>query len=132
MESTDSNRMQQKVEIMAPVGSYESLSAAIQAGADAVYFGVGNLNMRSRSAANFTLEDLARIADIAHQHGVRTYLTVNTIIYNHEIEEMHSLVQAAKAAGISAIIASDMAVITYASSVGVAVYISTQCTIPHV
>ena len=124
--------MQQKVEVMAPVGSYESLSAAIQAGADAVYFGVGNLNMRSRSAANFTLEDLARIADIAHQHGVRTYLTVNTIIYNHEIEEMHSLVQAAKAAGISAIIASDMAVITYASSVGVEVHISTQCNISNV
>ena len=124
--------MQQKVEIMAPVGSYECLSAAIQAGADAVYFGVGNLNMRSRSAANFTLEDLARIADIAHQHGVRTYLTVNTIIYNHEIEEMHSLVQAAKAAGISAIIASDMAVITYASSVSVEVHISTQCNISNV
>ena len=124
--------MQQKVEIMAPVGSYESLSAAIQAGADAVYFGVGHLNMRSRSAANFTLDDLARIADIAHQHGVRTYLTVNTIIYNHEIEEMHSLVQAAKAAGISAIIASDMAVITYASSVGVEVHISTQCNISNV
>ena len=132
MESADSNRTLQRVEIMAPVGSYESLSAAIQAGADAVYFGVGNLNMRSRSAANFTLEDLARIADIAHQHGVRTYLTVNTIIYNHEIEEMRSLVQAAKAAGISAIIASDMAVITYASSIGVEVHISTQCSISNV
>ena len=117
---------------MAPVGSYESLSAAIQAGADAVYFGVGNLNMRSRSAANFTLEDLSHIADIAHQHGVRTYLTVNTIIYNHEIEEMHSLVQAAKAAGISAIIASDMAVITYANRIGVEVHISAQCNISNV
>lgn len=123
---------QQHVEIMAPVGSYESLSAAIQAGADAVYFGVGNLNMRSRSVANFTVEDLERIAGIAQQHGVRTYLTVNTIIYNHEIEEMHELVQAAKAAGITAIIASDMAVITYAHSIGVEVHISTQCNISNV
>ena len=123
---------QQHVEIMAPVGSYESLSAAIQAGADAVYFGVGNLNMRSRSAANFTMEDLERIAGIAQQHGVRTYLTVNTIIYNDEIEEMHELVQAAKAAGITAIIASDMAVITYANSIGVEVHISTQCNISNV
>ena len=116
---------------MAPVGSYESLSAAIQAGADAVYFGVGNLNMRSRSAANFTVEDLHRIAEISQQHGVRTYLTVNTIIYNHEIEEMHALVQAAKQAGITAIIASDMAVITYAHSIGVEVHISTQCNISN-
>ena len=123
---------QQHVEIMAPVGSYESLSAAIQAGADAVYFGVGNLNMRSRSAANFTVEDLERIAGIAQQHGVRTYLTVNTIIYNDEIDEMHELVQAAKAAGITAIIASDMAVITYAHSIGVEVHISTQCNISNV
>ena len=114
------------------MGSYESLSAAIQAGADAVYFGVGNLNMRSRSAANFTVEDLERIAGIAQQHGVRTYLTVNTIIYNDEIEEMHELVHAAKAAGITAIIASDMAVITYANSIGVEVHISTQCNISNV
>ena len=120
------------VEVMAPVGSYESLSAAIQAGADAVYFGVGNLNMRSRSAANFDLEDLSQIAAIAHAHGVRTYLTVNTIIYNQEIEEMHTLVRAAKEAGISAIIASDMAVITFANSIGVEVHISTQCNISNV
>lgn len=122
---------QQHIEIMAPVGSYESLSAAIQAGADAVYFGVGNLNMRSRSAANFSVEDLRRIAETAQQHGVRTYLTVNTIIYNDEIEEMHALVQAAKEAGITAIIASDMAVITYANSIGVEVHISTQCNISN-
>ena len=126
------SNMNDKIEIMAPVGSYESLSAAIQAGADAVYFGVGNLNMRSRSAANFGLDDLAQIAAIAHEHGIRTYLTVNTIIYNHEIEEMHTLVQAAKAAGISAIIASDMAVIMYANSIGVEVHISTQCNISNV
>ncbi len=123
---------QQNIEIMAPVGSYESLSAAIQAGADAVYFGVGNLNMRSRSAANFSMEDLRRITETAQQHGVRTYLTVNTIIYNDEIEEMHTLVQAAKEAGITAIIASDMAVITYANSIGVEVHISTQCNISNV
>ena len=121
-----------RIEIMAPVGSYESLTAALQAGADAVYFGVGNLNMRSRSAANFGLEDLKRIAEICQGRGVRTYLTVNTIIYNHEIEEMHMLVQAAKEAGISAIIASDMAVITYARSIGVEVHISTQCNISNV
>ncbi len=124
--------MNNKIEIMAPVGSYESLQAAIQAGADAIYFGVGNLNMRSRSAANFGLDDLTQIATICHQHAIRTYLTVNTIIYNQEIEEMHTLVQAAKAAGISAIIASDMAVILYANSIGVEVHISTQCNISNV
>lgn len=121
-----------KIEIMAPVGSYESLMAAIQAGADSVYFGVGNLNMRSRSANNFDLKDLAKIAAIAHEHGVRTYLTVNTIIYNQEVEEMHQMVDAAKEAGISAIIASDMAVINYANRVGVEVHISTQCNISNV
>lgn len=117
---------------MSPVGSYESLMAAIQAGADSVYFGVGSLNMRSRSANNFNLDDLAKIASIAHEHGVRTYLTVNTIIYNQEIEEMHQLVQVAKAAGISAIIASDMAVISYANSIGMEIHISTQCNISNV
>lgn len=117
---------------MSPVGSYESLMAAIQAGADAVYFGVGNLNMRSRSAANFDLDDLSKIASIARQNGVRTYLTVNTIIYNGEIDEMHRLVDAALKAQISAVIASDMAVITYARSVGMEVHISTQCNISNV
>ncbi len=122
----------QKIEIMSPVGSYESLQAAIQGGANAVYFGVGKLNMRSRSAANFTVEDLARICEIAHAAGVRTYLTVNTIIYNNEIEEMHALVDAAKEAGVSAVIASDMAVITYANRMGVEVHISTQCNVSNV
>ena len=124
--------MNQKIEIMAPVGSYESLSAAIQAGADAIYFGVGQLNMRSRSAANFDLEDLSKICRICREHAIRTYLTVNTIIYNDEIEQMHALVQAAKEAGVSAIIASDMAVITYANNIGVEVHISTQCNISNV
>ena len=117
---------------MSPVGSYESLQAAIQGGANAVYFGVGKLNMRSRSAANFTVEDLGRICEIAHAAGVRTYLTVNTIIYNDEIAEMHALVDAAKKAGVSAVIASDMAVINYANSVGVEVHISTQCNVSNV
>ena len=122
----------QKIEIMSPVGSYESLRAAIQGGANAVYFGVGKLNMRSRSAANFTVEDLDRICEIAHAAGVRTYLTVNTIIYNDEIEEMHALVDAAKKTGVSAVIASDMAVITYANKVGMEVHISTQCNVSNV
>ncbi len=116
---------------MSPVGSYESLQAAIQGGANAVYFGVGKLNMRSRSAANFTVDDLHRIVQIAREAGIRTYLTVNTIIYNNEIEEMHALLEAAKAAGISAIIASDMAVISYANSIGVEVHISTQCNVSN-
>ena len=120
-----------KIEIMAPVGSYESLQAAIQGGADAVYFGVGQLNMRSRSAANFSVDDLHRICSIAHAAGVRTYLTVNTIIYDAELEEMRSLVLAAREAGVSAIIASDLAVITYAHSVGVEVHISTQCNVSN-
>jgi putative protease len=122
----------QKIEIMSPVGSYESLQAAIQGGANAVYFGVGKLNMRSRSAANFTVDDLHRITQIAREAGIRTYLTVNTIIYNDEIEEMHALLEAAKAAGISAIIASDMAVISYANQIGVEVHISTQCNVSNI
>lgn len=129
---SDKIEMSDKIEIMAPVGSYESLSAAIQAGADAVYFGVGNLNMRSRSAANFGLDDLSEITQICHRHGIRSYLTLNTIIYNQEIEQMRTLMQAAKAAGVSAIIASDMAVITYARSIGVEVHASTQCNISNI
>ena len=121
----------EKIEIMAPVGSWESLQAALQGGADAVYFGVGKLNMRSRSAANFTVDDLPRICATVHASGVRTYLTVNTIIYNSEIEEMHRLLEAAKAAGVSAIIASDMAVISYANRIGLEVHISTQCNVSN-
>ncbi len=116
---------------MSPVGSYESLMAAIQGGADAVYFGVGNLNMRSRSANNFTHDDLRQITDICRQHGIRTYLTVNTIIYNHEIDEMRQLLDLALQCGVSAVIASDMAVITYANSIGLEVHISTQCNISN-
>lgn len=120
------------MEIMSPVGSYESLMAAIQGGADSVYFGVGKLNMRSRSANNFGLDDLVKIASIAREHGLRTYLTVNTVIYNHELEEMREIVRTAKEAGISAIIASDMAVISYANSIGMEIHISTQCSISNI
>ena len=120
-----------KMEIMAPVGSYESLMAAIQAGADSVYFGVGNLNMRSRSANNFSLDDMERIADIARQHGVRTYLTVNTIIYDNEMDDMRAIVDKAREVGISAIIASDFAVMEYARSKSVEIHASTQCNISN-
>lgn len=122
----------EKVEIMSPVGSYASLHAAIQGGADAVYFGVGNLNMRSRSAANFGVDDLREICRIAHAAGVRTYLTLNTIIYNHELAEMRALLEAARQAGVSAVIASDLAVITAARALGIEVHISTQCNVSNI
>ncbi|KWW32131.1 MAG: putative protease [bacterium P3] len=120
------------MEIMSPVGSYESLQAAIQGGADAVYFGVGKLNMRSRSAANFTLDDLPRLAAIARDAGLRSYLTVNTVVYDEELDEMRILLQAAKDAGISAVIASDFAVIAAARAMGVEVHISTQCNVSNI
>lgn len=112
---------------MAPVGSYESLAAAIDAGTDSVYFGVEGLNMRSRSSANFTLDDLRRIADTCDRAGVKSYLTVNTIMYDDDMERMRSIIDAVAASGISAIIASDIAAILYARSRGVEVHISTQC-----
>lgn len=118
-------------EIMAPVGSYESLSAAIAAGADAVYFGVEGLNMRARSSVNFTLDDLRRIASICGEASVKTYLTVNTIIYDDEMEKCRAIIDAARDAGITAIIASDMAAILYARSVGVEVHISTQLSVSN-
>ena len=123
--------MTNKIEIMAPVGSYESLMAAIQAGADSVYFGVGKLNMLSRSANNFSLDDMQRIADTARQHGVRTYLTVNTIIYDNELAEMRAIIDKAREVGITAIIASDFAVMEYARSIGVEIHASTQCNISN-
>ena len=116
---------------MAPVGSYESLRAAIAAGANSVYFGIGQLNMRSASAANFTADDMAEINRIAHENGVKTYLTINTIIYDTELALMHSVVDRAKEEGVDAIIASDMSVILYAYQVGVEVHISTQCNISN-
>ena len=119
-------------EIMAPVGSEESLAAALNAGADAVYFGVEGLNMRSRSSANFTLNDLRNIALQCNERGVKTYLTVNTVIYDSDMETMRAIVDAAKEAGISAIIAADMAAILYARSVGVEVHISTQVNVSNI
>lgn len=116
---------------MAPVGSYEALAAAIDAGADAVYFGIGALNMRARSAANFTPDDLARIVRTAHSRGVRAYLTVNTVIYDDESETLHTLIDRARAEGIDAVIASDMAAILYARRAGVEVHISTQCNLSN-
>ncbi|MCI9285124.1 MAG: U32 family peptidase [Muribaculaceae bacterium] len=118
-------------EIMAPVGSYESLHAAIEAGADAIYFGVEGLNMRSRSSVNFTLDDLHRIAEICHGAGVKTYLTVNTIIYDGEMEKCRQVIDAARDNGLTAIIASDMAAISYARSQGVEVHISTQVNVSN-
>ena len=106
------------IEIMAPVGSYEALAAAIQAGADSVYFGIGQLNMRSASAANFTPDDLARIVAIAHEAGLKAYLTVNTVVYEEEIATVHEVIDRAKAEGVDAIIATDMAAILYARRVG--------------
>lgn len=119
-------------EIMAPVGSYESLHAAINAGADAVYFGVEGLNMRSRSSANFTLDDLRNIASICDDAGVKSYLTVNTVIYDSDIPVCRSIIDAVAASGVSAIIASDIAAITYARSIGVEVHISTQCNVTNI
>lgn len=119
------------IEIMAPVGSYESLAAAIQAGANSVYFGVGKLNMRSASAANFTLDDLAKITATAHAAGVKTYLTVNTIVYEDEIGSVHEVIDRAKKEGVDAIIATDFAAILYARRIGVEVHISTQSNISN-
>ena len=117
---------------MSPVGSYESLYAAIQGGADSVYFGVGQLNMRSRSANNFDLFDLQKIAEICREHGVRSYLTLNTIVYDHELQVMKDILNTAKNVGVSAAIASDLAVMMYARSINFPVHISTQCNITNI
>ena len=116
---------------MAPAGSYEALQAAVQAGADAVYFGVGQLNMRSKSAANFTPDDLERIVGVARAAGVKSYLTVNTVIYEDELRQMHALVDRARAAGVDAVIASDLSAILYARRIGMEVHISTQCNLTN-
>ena len=116
---------------MAPVGSYESLSAAIQAGAGSVYFGVGKLNMRSHSANHFDLSDLRQIAETCNAHNIKTYLTVNTIIYEDDLPTMREILDAAHEAGISAIIASDVAVMTYCRQIGLEVHLSTQLNITN-
>ncbi len=121
----------QHIEIMAPAGNFECLMAAIQGGADSVYFGVGNLNMRSHSANNFTNEDLAEVVRICRQHGVKTYLTLNIVVYQTEMEDVRKALEAARDAGISAVIASDMAVIQMARSLGIEIHISTQMNISN-
>ncbi len=118
-------------EIMAPVGSRDSLTAAIQAGADSVYFGIEHLNMRAHSANTFSIGDLREIAQICGEHGVKSYLTVNTIIYEGDIVMMRRIVDAAKEAGISAVIAADVAVLQYCNSIGVEVHLSTQLNISN-
>lgn len=119
------------LEIMAPAGNFECLNAAIQGGANSVYFGVGNLNMRSHSANNFSPADLQQVCDICRENGVKSYLTLNIVLYDEDIEPMKEALQAAKAAGITAVIASDMAAITYARELGIEVHISTQLSISN-
>lgn len=121
-----------KIDLMAPVGSYESLWAAINAGANSIYFGIEQLNMRARSSNNFTFDDLQNIVSICNEHSVRTYLTVNTIIYDEELEKMHQVVDAAAENNVTAIIASDLAVMQYAFSKGVEVHASTQLNITNI
>lgn len=118
-------------EIMAPAGSYESLMAAIQGGADSVYFGIEGLNMRARSSNNFTTDDLRKIASICDEHGVKSYLTVNTVIYDEDLPLMRTIIDAAKEAGVSAIIAADVAAMAYANSIGQEVHLSTQLNISN-
>ncbi len=122
----------EEFEIMAPVGCYESLQAAIQAGANSIYFGIEGLNMRARSSVNFTIDDLHNIAQICNENGLKSYLTVNTIIYDNDMSLMRNIIDAAREAGISAIIASDVAAMIYARSVGVEVHLSTQLNISNV
>ena len=126
------NKNRNEFEIMAPVGSRESLAAAIHAGADSVYFGIGKLNMRSHSANHFTVDDLKEIAGTCKAQGIKTYLTVNTVIYGEDIETMHGIIDAAKAAGITAVIASDVAVMMYCRQAGVEVHLSTQLNISNI
>ncbi len=120
------------IEIMAPVGSFESLMAAIQGGANSVYFGVEHLNMRAKSSNNFTLKDLVKISDICKKNNIRSYITLNTVIYDDELDLMKNIVDVAKQNDITAIIASDLSVLQYANSVGISVHISTQCNITNI
>ena len=124
--------MIEEYEIMAPVGSRESLAAAIQAGADSVYFGIEKLNMRAHSASTFTIDDLREIAQTCREHGMKSYLTVNTIIYGEDLPLMREIIDAAKEAGISAVIASDVAVMQYCRQVGQEVHLSTQLNISNI
>ena len=129
----DNNALKRSdLELMAPAGSFESLHAAINAGADAVYFGIGNLNMRSRSSVNFTIDDLHAIAETCREAGVKSYLTLNTVLFDNDLNDARSIIDNAKKAGISAIIAADIAAILYARKQGVEVHISTQANITNI
>lgn len=125
-------RLPSEIEIMAPAGNFESLNAAIQGGANAVYFGVGDLNMRSHSANNFSIESLPEITSICSEKGVRSYLTLNIVLYDQDLAAMRETIDAAKRAGVSAIIASDISVIMYAREVGMEVHISTQLNVSNI
>ena len=126
------NNNREKYEIMAPVGSRESLAAAIHAGAQSVYFGIGQLNMRAHSASTFGIDDLRDMAGQCHAHGLNSYLTVNTVIYDDDLAAMRRIIDAAKAAGITAVIASDVAVMSYARSIGQEIHLSTQLNISNI
>jgi U32 family peptidase len=119
------------IEIMAPAGSWDSLIAAVQGGADSVYFGIGQLNMRAGSSNNFKIEDIDRIASICRENGLKSYLAVNVIVYDNEINEMQTIINAASVSGITAVIASDLSVINYSYSKGMEVHLSTQLNISN-
>ena len=125
-------RSREHIELMAPAGSYESLQAAIQAGADAVYFGVEKLNMRSRSSYNFRLEDLDRVMGVSRKAGIRAYLALNSVIYNDELDLVREILHAAKKSGVSAVIASDQSVIHMARNEGIEIHLSTQLNITNI
>ena len=134
MHNSQLNRKmtRKEIEIMAPAGSWESLSAAIKAGADSVYFGIEKLNMRSKSSSNFTTEDLRKIVAICNENKVKSYLTVNTILYDNDLTLMREIIDVAKESEVSAIIAADVAALMYANSIGVEVHLSTQLNISNV
>jgi putative protease len=120
------------IEIMSPAGSFESLAAAIQGGADSVYFGAEQLNMRARSSNNFTIDDLGEIVSVCNRHGIKSYITLNVVVYDNETEQMKKIVDAAAECGVTAVIASDMSVIGYASSRGMEIHLSTQMNISNI
>lgn len=130
--SSKQTEMKREIEIMAPAGSWEALQAAIQGGANSIYFGIEQLNMRARASNNFTLEDLKEIAQLCQKNNVKSYITLNTIIYDHDLSLMKRIVDTAQEAGITAIIASDQAVIGYAASQKMEVHISTQSNVTNI